>query len=289
MGAWRGAGAVAGVVVALLAGGRAFAAQHEVNGSAILDTDPVVATVNARAVRLSDVENARNLLPPRLQGAPLREVYPLLMESLINSSLAAARARALGFKDSAEYRLRMARISDQILERILLARYIEQRLSDDVIKKRYDQVVAQAKSQFEMRVRHILLKTRAQAQNMIDQLDGGADFAALASAYSVGPSKARGGELGWLGLGQTVAEFETAAAALDIGDFTRTPVQSKFGWHVILLQERRPMSIPSYQEAREILANELSAELGQTYMEQLRADAKITKKSFAEVVEALQK
>jgi len=82
------------------------------------ETDPVVARVNGKVVRLSDVENARNLLPSKMQGAPLREVYPVLMESLINSSLAADKAFKLGFSETADSRLRMARISDKILERI---------------------------------------------------------------------------------------------------------------------------------------------------------------------------
>jgi len=253
-----------------------------------VETDPVVATVNGKVVRLSDVENARNLLPQKLQGAPLREVYPVLMESLINSSLASDKATKLGYHETPEYRLRMARISDQILERILLARHIEQRLTDDLIQERYDQVVERAKTQFEIHARHILVDSEDHAKALIGLLEDGADFAMLAAENSLGPSKSRGGDLGWFGPGQMVKAFEYAAMALKPGEFTHDPVHTKFGWHVILVEERRPFPIPSYQDAREVLANELSAELGQKFMEQLRAEAKIEKKSFEEVVRALQ-
>lgn len=253
-----------------------------------VETDPVVATVNGTPVRLTDVEEARNLLPSKLQGAPLRDVYPVLLESLINSRLAADKSKKLGYDETPEYQHRMARISDQILERILLARHIEQRLTDELILERYQNVVELAKTQFEVRARHILVEKEEQAKVLIGALEDGAVFAELAAEHSIGPSKSRGGELGWFGPGQMVKEFEHAAMALPAGEFTRTPVKTKFGWHLILVEERRPFPVPSYQDAREVLANELSAELGQSFMEQLRGEAKIEKKSFEEVVKALQ-
>lgn len=253
-----------------------------------VETDPVVAMVNNHEVRLSDVENARNLLPSKMQGAPLRDVYPVLMESLINSRLAADKAVKLGFNETPEYLHRMARISDQILERILLARHIEQSLTDADIKKRYDQVVERAKTQSEIHARHILVDSEDHAKALIQRLKDGADFSKLASEQSQGPSKTRGGDLGWFGPGEMAQSFEEAALAIPTGAFSQLPAQTQFGWHVIKVEGRRAMPIPSYPEAREFLANELSAELGQKFMEQLRAEASIEKKSFEEVVKALQ-
>lgn len=268
----------AALMVPLLVGGVALG----------VETDPVVATVNGQDVRLSDVENARNLLPSKMQGAPLSDVYPVLMESLINSRLAADKAVKLGFNETPEYLHRMARISDQILERILLARHIEQNLTDADIKKRYEQVVERAKDVSEIHARHILVESEDHAKVLIALLKDGADFAKLASEQSQGPSKSRGGDLGWFGPGKMVEAFEDAANAIPTGKFSEVPVKTQFGWHVIKVEERRAMTIPSFQEVREILANELSAELGQKFMEQLRAEASIEKKSFEEVVKALQ-
>ena len=86
--------------------------------------------------------------------------------------------------------------------------------------------------------------------------------------------------MGWFGPGRTVRAFEDAAMALPPGDFTEKPVKTPFGWHDIKVEERRPLAVPSFAEARPLLVNELSAELGQTLMEQLRSDAKVEKINF---------
>ncbi|MBL4615253.1 MAG: peptidylprolyl isomerase [Magnetovibrio sp.] len=275
-------GALGGVLVLGISGGLGIL---DVQAA---ETDPVVATVNDQFVRLSDIENARNSLSPKLQGAPLRDIYPMLLESLINSRLSADKARELGYHESPEYLHRMKRISDQILERILLARQIGQQLTDEMIMQRYKQVAERAKTEFEVRARHILVKTQDEALALIIELEADADFAELAKEHSTGPSNVRGGDLGWFGPGKMVKEFYLAAMALKVGDFTKTPVQSKYGWHVILVEERRPFPVPSYLDAREILAQELLAELGRDLISQLRDAAKIEKKSFEEVVKALQ-
>lgn len=266
----------------------ALALLFSAQGAYAAETDPVVAMVDGQAVRLTDIENARNLLPSKLQGAPLRDVYPILLESLINARLTADKAHKLGYHETPEYTHRMARISDQILQRIVLARHIEQKLTDGLIMERYQQIAERAETQSEVRARHILVKTEDEAKTLVAKLEDGDDFAKLAGEHSIGPSKTRGGDLGWFGPGQMIKAFENAAMALPAGEFTRTPVQTKFGWHVILVEERRPFPVPSYQDAREVLANELSAELGQKFIEQLRGEAKIDKKSFEEVVKALQ-
>lgn len=270
--------------VGILAGALTFYA-----GAALaVDTDPVVAVVNGKNVYLTDVENARNLLPQELQGAPLRDIYPMLMESLISSRLSADKAQELGYHETPEYLHRMARVSDQILQRMLLQRHIEQKLTDALIMERYQLVAEKAKGQFEINARHILVESEDEAKKLIVELEDGADFAELAKAHSIGPSKEQGGELGWFGPGQMIEAFYQAALQIEADQFSKMPVQTKFGWHIIFVEERRPFPVPSYQDAREILANDLSAELGRAYMSQLRDAAKIEKKSFEEVVKALQ-
>lgn len=258
------------------------------DGALAVETDPVVATVNGNSVRLTDIENARNSLPAKLQGAPLRDVYPVLLESLINSRLTADKAKKLGYHETPEFLHRMDRLADQILERMMLARHIEQNLTDEMIKERYGQVVEKAKTQFEVHARHILVDKEDEATALVVKLDDGADFATLAKEHSTGPSGKNGGDLGWFGPGQMVPAFSKAAMALPTGEFTKSPVKTQFGWHLILVEERRPFPIPSYQDAREVLAQELLAEVGRDFMTKLRGEAKIEKKSFEEVVKALQ-
>ena len=253
-----------------------------------VETDPVVATVNGIEIRLSDVDNARNLLPAKLQVAPMRDVYPILMEALVNVHLAAGKARELGYHKTPEFKRKVEQASNQFLQRILLERHISARVTEEMIKERYDAQLEAIKDRFETRARHILLKDEDHAKALIEELEDGADFAELASKHSTGPTKANGGQLGWFIPGQMVKEFEDAANALDKGEHSEEPVQTKYGWHVILVEERRPLTLPDYQELRTLLTNDVSTDLGNQFMEQLRSEAKIEKKSFQEVLKALQ-
>ena len=245
--------------------------------------DQVVATVNGKAILLSDVEDARNLLPTDFQNAPLQSIYPMLVETLINSRISADMATRLGFDESPEYERRMERIADQVLERIMLTRHLEQKITDTLVQERYLQMVERMESQNEVHARHILLKSEDAAKTVIEKLDDGDDFVDLAKEFSKGPSAQGGGDLGWFGPGRMVPQFDNAVRGLSVGSYTHRPVQTQFGWHVIQVQERRPLPVKTLDEARPGLVNNLSAELGQRLMEQLRTDAEIEKTSFKDL------
>lgn len=247
------------------------------------DVDPVAATVNGHAIHLSDVEGARALLSPQLQDQPLQALYPMLLDSLINVHLAAEKAREQGFDEAPEYKKSMARIGDQMLERMLLTKHIEKNLDEELLQKRYDILRVRVETLFEIHARHILVKTEGEALDVVKKLRDGGNFADLAKVYSTGPSAPEGGDLGWFAPGRMVRAFEDAAMTVKPGTFTQTPVQTKFGWHIIKVEERRPLEVVSFNEARPALVNELSAELGQTLMKQLRGDAKVEKVDLQEL------
>lgn len=251
------------------------------------DDDPLVAEVDGHEIYLSDVESARGLLPPRLQSQSLETIYPILVDSLINSYLAAQEARDMGLHKKPEYKKRMARIEDQILERMLLSQVIEAQMTDEQVQKRYDELRAQAENSFELYARHILLGTEDTARMVLEKLQAGEDFAALAKTHSIDSSASSGGDLGWFGPGDMVIAFENAAMALSPGETTQAPVQTKYGWHIIKVEERRPLVIPSFEEARPAIANELAATAGKTLMEKLRGDVDITQVGWAELKKEL--
>lgn len=245
--------------------------------------DPVVATVDKKTILLSDVEDARSLLPPQFQGAPLKAVYPMLVETLINSRIAADLGQRLGFDETPEYARRMERVSDQVLERIMLTRHLQQKITDILVQERFLKLVERRKSQNEAHARHVLVKSEKLAKTIIEKLDDGDDFVDLAKEFSQGPSAANGGDLGWFGPGQMVPQFDKAVRGLAVGAYTQKPVLTQYGWHVILLEDRRPLPIPTLEKARPGLVNSLSAELGQKLMEQLRSGAKIEMVPFADL------
>jgi peptidyl-prolyl cis-trans isomerase C len=112
----------------------------------------------------------------------------------------------------------------------------------------------------EYKARHVLVESEAEAREIIGLLDAGGDFAALASERSIGPSKTVGGDLGWFEGQQMVEEFADATARLEDGAYSKEPVQTDFGWHVILREESRAVPAPDLASVRDEIDLELRQE-----------------------------
>jgi len=118
------------------------------------------------------------------------------------------------------------------------------------------------------------------------ELDAGADFAALAKDRSTGPSGPSGGELGWFTKGRMVPEFEAAVLALKSGEVS-PPVQTQFGWHVIILNERRKTAAPEFEDVREELANKLRNQAVETRVTELTTSAQIERPDIEDLDPAI--
>lgn len=112
----------------------------------------------------------------------------------------------------------------------------------------------------EYKARHILLETEDEAKTVIASLDSGEDFAKLAETHSIGPSKTMGGDLGWFEPARMVPAFSTATAALDNGSYSKEPVKSDFGWHVILREDSREIPAPSLEDTRPEIEQQIRRE-----------------------------
>lgn len=241
------------------------------------DKDPVVAVVNGHKIMKSHIEEAQQLLPRQYQQVPLEQIYPALVDSLIDTHLAAADARTKKMDQDKDFRSRMSRIEEQLLQRMVLEKEMTAAISDEALKKRYDKMVTGMASNEEVHARHILLKTEDDAKAVIKELSKGADFAELAKKKSTGPSGPNGGDLGFFGKGQMVPEFEKAAFAMSKGAVSPDPVKTQFGYHVIKVEERRKAEVPKYDAVVEQLRGEISQERGSAYVEKLRSGAKVTR------------
>jgi peptidyl-prolyl cis-trans isomerase C len=146
--------------------------------------------------------------------------------------------------------------------------------NEEEIKAFYDAEYAQ-KTSLEYKARHILVEQEDQAKSLIEELDGGADFAELAKTHSTGPTGKNGGDLGWFDANQMVKPFSDAVAALEKGSYTKQPVKTQFGWHVILLEDTKQTEPPSMQSARaDIIAN-LQKKALTDYMQEMRTTSTI--------------
>ncbi|TDK44397.1 peptidylprolyl isomerase [Antarcticimicrobium luteum] len=215
--------------------------------------DTVVARVNGQEIRLGHVIIARASLPQQYQQLPPEVLYDAILEQLIQqSALEQAHGDEIpnGVKLSLENERRSLLAAEEI-EKIMATA-----AGEDDLRAAYEAQYGAAYDEREFNASHILVETEEEAQAIKAELDGGADFAALAKEKSTGPSGPNGGELGWFEKGMMVPEFETAVMTLEPGQVS-DPVQTQFGWHVVKLNESRQKEAPDFDSVRDDLAGEL--------------------------------
>lgn len=145
-------------------------------------------------------------------------------------------------------------------------------VSEEEINAEYSEQVQQA-PKIQYKARHILVPTQGVAQNVIQRLDEGATFDELAKEKSTGPSGPKGGDLGWFSPNQMVKPFADAVALLENGQYSKAPVQTEFGWHVILREDSREPEPPTLESVRGSLMQSVQQRKFQQHLEQLRAEA----------------
>jgi len=142
--------------------------------------------------------------------------------------------------------------------------------TDEEIMSAYKEQIALAPP-LEFKARHILVETQGEAVGLIEELDGGTDFEELAKEKSTGPSGPNGGDLGWFAPNQMVPPFSQAVASLEDGAYSKTPVQTQFGWHVILREDSRETTPPTLESVRDAVKQRVEQEKLQKYVQNLRS------------------
>lgn len=150
--------------------------------------------------------------------------------------------------------------------------FAENEVSEEEVMAEYSAQVKLAPP-LQYKARHILVPTQGAAADLINELDGGADFQELAKEKSTGPSAPSGGDLGWFAPNQMVAEFSDSVAALEDGAYTKEPVQTEFGWHVILREESRESEPPPLDSVRDAITQNVQQKKFQEHLDSLRANA----------------
>lgn len=165
----------------------------------------------------------------------------------------------------------------EILGRAALEDYLRANpIKEEAIKAEYENTKAKA-GESEYRVRHILVNNEKEARTLISQLTKGkkAKFEALAKKHSKDSSSGNGGDLGWMLPANLVPEFAQAMVKLKKGEITRTPVQTKFGWHIIKLDDMRKLDFPAYDAIKERIAGAMQQQLITRYVKELAATARV--------------
>lgn len=238
----------------------------------------VVARVNGVEITAADVAVAAEMYANQLGRMPDDARQSLLVDELIALRLASEAAKGASIDDDPAYKRQIAFFEAQTLRSVFLAGEVAKRVDDAAVRKAYDDQLARTPPVEELRLRHILLASEAEARDVITALEGGKDFAELAAERSRDEaSKAEGGDLGYLASGQSMAEIDAAAASLQPGTYTREPVKSAFGFHVLKLEERRTRPAPPFEALAGQIRASLEQAATQAIMGVLRSGAAIEK------------
>ena len=236
--------------------------------------NPLLARVNGREIRWADIEKSVKGLPEDIRSQ-LETIFPALLQRLIDVQLLIWAAREDGLAEDAEVRRLVSEYEDRVLSDTLIRRRVADRVTEDMLRARYDAHVEGLAARAEVWARHILLDSEVRARDVIAALDAGADFAELARARSLGPTAEQGGDLDYFTRDNMIPGFAAAAFALEVGQYSPDPVQTEFGWHVIKIEDRRAEGAASFEEIREDLRDSTIRELLDELLRDLRGRAEI--------------
>ncbi|SHG97768.1 peptidylprolyl isomerase [Cognatishimia maritima] len=235
-----------GSAVALLLATPAFADDSP-------SADTVVATVNGSDITLGQMIVLRAGLDPQYQSLPDDVLFNGILDQLVQQSLLAGT-----FDGDTPKRVALELENQRLglLAATVLEKVITDQVDEAAIEAAYTERFADFKGAPEFNASHILVPSQEEAQAIAEEIRNGADFAETAKEKSTGPSGPNGGELGWFGPGQMVAPFEAAVETLEVGQVS-DPVETQFGWHVIILNDTRTQEAPALAAVRQDIAAEL--------------------------------
>jgi len=230
----------------------------------------VVAKVGDAEITEADMAFAAQDLGQELQRFPPAQWRKLLLDVMIDMELMAQAAREAGLDKDPDFQKQLEFLEMRALRNAYLGEKINGDISDEDVQAAYEKEFADYEGPEELNARHILVTDKAEAEAIIKELDEGADFAALAREKSTGPSGPNGGSLGYFTKGQMVKPFEEAALALEPGSYTKEPVETQFGWHVIKLEDKRRQEKPALEEIAQGLRQQLMREAYDARMAELK-------------------
>lgn len=217
-----------------------------------VDPNAVIATVDGKPITEADLTLAEGELSRQFAQLPAEQRRAAALSAAIEIKVLSAKAIADGLDKDPAFQRRAAFLQQRALHGELVEKEVVGKITDAEIRARYDKEIAAQPPVNEVHARHILVKTKEEADAIVKKLDAGEDFQKLANENTKDPSgKTNGGDLGFFGPGQMVPEFEKAATALEVGKYTKEPVQTQFGWHIIKVEDKRQQQPPAFDQVKE--------------------------------------
>lgn len=210
----------------------------------------VVATINGENLTLGDVrEFARNV--PQLSELPFDMIYPQILETMVNAKVIQTAAEKSGVEKDPNVAKALKMARDQVLSQAYLTRQLDAQMTPEKLQEMYMNEMKNFERQEEVRARHILVSSKKEAEDIIVQLKAGVDFAMLANAKSL-DTENKGGSLGYFTKNMMIPEFGNAVFAMKKGQLS-APIKTPFGWHVVLVEDRRLAAPPAFEDVQDQL------------------------------------
>lgn len=238
-------------------------------GASAQDADTVVARVGDVEITLGEMIITRAQLPQQYEQFPPEILFEGIRDQLIQQQLLANAAEA-----SRRMNLSIKNETRTIMSNETISNLAEVAVTPESLQAAFDERYGDAEPALEWNASHLLVETEDEALAAKDRVANGEEFADVARDVSTGPSGPSGGNLGWFGTGRMVPAFEAATSELAVGEVS-DPVQTQFGWHVIILNETREQPPVTFEQVEAELANELREEAVQTLLAQLETEYEI--------------
>jgi len=244
----------------------------------------VMATVNGDNILETDYQGYLQIR--QQQVGPIADKdkeKKIVLDEMIDKMLLAQYAASNKIDQDPEVSSLMKRVREEILAQAVKRNLLRDNpITEDDVKKRFEQEVENT-HKTEYKVRHILVKEESEAKDIVAQLQKGAKFDKLAKEKSIDTQSGKtGGELGWINQGMVVPEFFNAVMKMNKGTVSTEPVKSDFGWHIIKVEDTRPLKIPTFeqfmadQHARANIYRKMQDDKIKNLLNDIKAKAKIT-------------
>lgn len=232
----------------------------------------VAAKINGEVVYINDLKQSYADHPQIKDRVSFEEFYAKTLDVFVNSKLVYQAAKAAKIEDTPEYQRQLVTAKEDLARKLYLEKMVDEKVTDAEIKKLYDEYTSKFESQKEVKAKHILVDTEAKAKDVIAKLKKGGDFVKLAQEYSKDQV-----DLGYFTKEVMVPEFSNAAFAMNKGEYSKTPVKTEFGYHVILVEDVRASKPLELKDVEPQLKNMVTQQVVAQIFDDLVKNAKVEK------------
>jgi peptidyl-prolyl cis-trans isomerase C len=237
-------------------------------------SDPVIARVNGVNITQGDLALAEEDVGSDMQAASPEAKREHLISYLADIIMVTQAADKKNLADNPDFKRRLAFLRNKLLMGFGLQEETKAALTDEAMRQTYADAIKSVSGQEEVHARHILVETEDEAKAILEQIKGGADFAALAKEKSKDPGGADGGDLGYFTKDQMVPQFSEVAFKMYPGQLSN-PIKTQFGWHIIKVEDKRTKQPPEFEKVKDQIEAFLARKAQTEYITKLRQAAKI--------------